>query len=218
MIIFTIVLALVVVVAAVAAAAASRRGAPATDPGAHRILDERVAAGSISEEEYRARAAVLSKRRVRAVSWTTIAVPVAVVAAVGLLVWAGGVSMAGGVWGDHDRLMGLHMGWSVEGGDAEEPVPGAAEVTVTATEMAFERATLQVAAGEPVNITLTNAGEVFHDLTVPELGFMLDAEPGQRVTGSLTVERPGAYEYLCSVPGHASAGMRGTLQVRTANN
>ena len=34
-------------------------------------------------------------------------------------------------------------------------------------------------------------------------------------TGTLTVKlvKPGMYEYLCTVPGHAAAGMKGTIKV-----
>jgi uncharacterized cupredoxin-like copper-binding protein len=48
---------------------------------------------------------------------------------------------------------------------------------------------------------------------MPELGFMLDADPGQQTSGSLTVDEPGTREFSCSVPAHAQAGRRGTREV-----
>ena len=34
---------------------------------------------------------------------------------------------------------------------------------------------------------------------------------GQTANGTFTVDTPGTYSFDCSVPGHASAGMRGTI-------
>jgi uncharacterized cupredoxin-like copper-binding protein len=42
---------------------------------------------------------------------------------------------------------------------------------------------------------------------------MLDAEAGDEVVGGLRLDEPGTYEFLCSVPGHAEAGMRGEIVV-----
>ena len=39
------------------------------------------------------------------------------------------------------------------------------------------------------------------------------AEPGETVTAGITVDTPGTYEFLCTVPGHADAGMRDTVTV-----
>jgi uncharacterized cupredoxin-like copper-binding protein len=47
---------------------------------------------------------------------------------------------------------------------------------------------------------------------------MLDAAAGQQASGSLTVDEPGTYGFLCSVPGHAGAGMRGSLIVQAASS
>ncbi len=36
---------------------------------------------------------------------------------------------------------------------------------------------------------------------------------GQSATLSVTVAKPGSYEYLCTVPGHAAGGMKGILKI-----
>ena len=36
---------------------------------------------------------------------------------------------------------------------------------------------------------------------------------GQSATLTVTVAKPGNYEYLCTVPGHAAGGMKGILKV-----
>lgn len=61
-------------------------------------------------------------------------------------------------------------------------------------------------------------GQVFHDLTIDELGLRIDVDSGQSDTAGLTVEDPGAYAFYCSVPGHGSAGMRGTLMVQGSSD
>jgi uncharacterized cupredoxin-like copper-binding protein len=37
--------------------------------------------------------------------------------------------------------------------------------------------------------------------------------PGASATLSVTLSKPGSYEYLCTVPGHAANGMKGILKV-----
>ena len=33
-------------------------------------------------------------------------------------------------------------------------------------------------------------------------------------TGTFTIERAGTYTFVCSVPGHSDAGMKGTITVQ----
>jgi hypothetical protein len=35
--------------------------------------------------------------------------------------------------------------------------------------------------------------------------------PGQSATFTVTIKKAGKYEYLCSIPGHAAAGMKGLI-------
>lgn len=189
-------------------------------PGAHakEILDQRLAAGEVGSEEYARRSATLAERRVGSPR-RPVALVVGTVALVGLLVgavaWGGGTSMGMG-WSDHDRSMAGHMGWTSVAGSADAPVPGAAAVEVVATDLQFDPTTVTITAGDPVNLTLVNDGRALHDLTIPALGFRLDADPGEQASGSLTVDEPGTYAFECTVPGHADAGMRGTLVVQEA--
>lgn len=136
-----------------------------------------------------------------------------------------GMSTAGGadgMWSSdgwpafgHGRMMGW---WN----DAEhdEPAPptieGAEEYRIVAGDLYFEPARVTVPAGTAVNITLDNRGRVFHDLTIPELGFHLNADPGRSASGGLEAPAPGEYDFECTVPGHAQAGMTGVLIVEGA--
>jgi len=102
-----------------------------------------------------------------------------------------------------------------DGDDARAPSPvaGAEEVTVIATDFRFDPDELSIRAGQPVNLTLDNRGALYHDLTIEGLGFVLTANGGELGSGSLSVPEPGRYRFVCSVPGHAEAGMSGTLVV-----
>ena len=88
-----------------------------------------------------------------------------------------------------------------------EPVEGAPEVEVSAVDIDFEPATLELTAGEPVNVKITNEGETLHDFTLEEADVHVNLEPGETKTTSLTVDEPGTYEAKCTVPGHAEGGM-----------
>ena len=105
---------------------------------------------------------------------------------------AGGGDHAGG----HEAAESIH-----------EPVEGADEATLTAVDLDFEPTTLELTAGEPLNLTIVNDGEALHDFTLEEAEVHVNVEPGTSKTTSLTIEEPGIYEALCTVAGHAEAGM-----------
>lgn len=191
------------------------RGRDGDDSGAEQALARRYAAGDIDQQEYRERSVALSASRPGrsgSSSWWPVA---AAVGAVGLLVtwllWAGMGS--GWAWNTMGRHLGS-TGASQTTGSLSQPYGDATDVTVTARDLVFDPATITVDAGEPVNLTLTNDGRVFHDLTIPDLDLMLDAQPGATVTTGITIDDAGTYDLLCTVPGHADAGMRGTLTAR----
>lgn len=220
-------LAVMVVVVAVVALVAARptnKSNPAGD--VRQVLDRRLAAGELTAAEHAHRASVLAQGpRPVASRRAGVMAAIATVALVGVLLiglLAAGAAWDGPEWGwaGHDRSMvpgmGDHMGWTSDDGSASAPVADAVDVEVVATDMRFAPTSIEATAGEPINITLANDGQVFHDLTIPDVGFRLDADPGEQTTGSLTVAEPGTYEVICSVPGHAQAGMRATLTVQPA--
>lgn len=122
---------------------------------------------------------------------------------------------AGG-WGGWGGLHAPMMGWWGPGGTSSQgaaPVAGAPTVVIEATEFAFEPNRVVTGAGEVVNITLVNRGSVLHDLTIPALGVHLVAGPGETAATGLSGPTRGEYPILCTVPGHAEAGMAGMLVV-----
>jgi uncharacterized cupredoxin-like copper-binding protein len=87
----------------------------------------------------------------------------------------------------------------------------ATSVSVTATEFKFKLSKTSVPHGT-VTFTVTNKGSVGHDFKIggkktPVLS------PGKSAKLRVTL-KAGKAAYLCTVPGHAAAGMKGTLTVK----
>jgi uncharacterized cupredoxin-like copper-binding protein len=58
-----------------------------------------------------------------------------------------------------------------------------------------------------------NVGNLPHDFKIVGRKTPL-LQPGRSATLTVRIARPGRYPYLCTVPGHAAAGMRGVFIVR----
>ena len=118
-----------------------------------------------------------------------------------------------------------------------EPV----EVTLNATDIAYDKNRIEVVAGRPVSLTLHNAGVLEHDFSIVEMprsGEVMEDDTENEMAGhdmsnvteemdvhvaaptdqSNTIDfpttTPGEYEYFCTVAGHKEAGMVGTLVVQ----
>lgn len=93
------------------------------------------------------------------------------------------------------------------------PAAGGDEIMVTAVDIDFVEEELTIPADTDVTVTLTNEGVLQHDWYVEEFDVGTELLNGGE-TGSVVVNMPaGEYEYICTVPGHAEAGMVGTLIV-----
>jgi nitrite reductase (NO-forming) len=88
-----------------------------------------------------------------------------------------------------------------------------ASVSINASEFKFSPNSVDLPVGRKVTVTLQNSGVVEHDVTIPSAGFSLLAGAGQTATGEFTVDKPGVFDFFCSIPGHKDAGMKGTLTV-----
>jgi uncharacterized cupredoxin-like copper-binding protein len=95
---------------------------------------------------------------------------------------------------------------------------GAQRVTVTVgNSMQFAPAALVVRAGQPIELTLRNGGGIPHDFALTEgvaSPVKIEAQGGRTARGAFTIDTPGTYTFVCTVPGHAAAGMRGTITAR----
>jgi uncharacterized cupredoxin-like copper-binding protein len=94
--------------------------------------------------------------------------------------------------------------------------PGASSSTTTAvdvsaTEFRFTLSRQSVPPGKVV-FTVSNRGKISHDFSIAGMTSAI-VSPGKTTT--LTVRLgSGSFLYLCTLPGHAQAGMKGTLVVR----
>jgi FtsP/CotA-like multicopper oxidase with cupredoxin domain len=99
-----------------------------------------------------------------------------------------------------------------DGGSGSTP----AAATVDLTEFALTPATVSVEGGGTLKVV--NSGSTPHNLVVSgaDLG-TADLAAGDSETLDLSGLDPGTYDLLCSVPGHADAGMTGTLTITGAS-
>ena len=92
-------------------------------------------------------------------------------------------------------------------------------VEVIMTEMRFSPNRIDARVGQSVVITIVNRGSQRHDLafTANDMPGMRAVEtltlPGRETTLSISFEEPGAYRFVCTIPGHAVAGMTGAIFV-----
>ena len=97
-------------------------------------------------------------------------------------------------------------------GAREDVVPVAGGVGMEMRDLKFSESSPQIAAGE-VTVQLANRDLFWHTFTISEL----DVDVRVPVGGerSVTFDAPaGTYKFVCAIPGHTQAGMKGTLTVR----
>lgn len=108
-----------------------------------------------------------------------------------------------------------------EGAEAKQPAEeggGAAttlQLAADPTQIAFDTTSLTAEAGK-VTIDLDNPSALEHNVAIER--------DGQEIATSATIAeaktsvsadlQPGTYTFVCTVPGHAEAGMEGTLTVK----
>jgi uncharacterized cupredoxin-like copper-binding protein len=101
-----------------------------------------------------------------------------------------------------------------QGAAAEQSAVHATTVTVTAgrpTEFHFKLSKLTVPKGLVI-FKVTNSGAIVHDFKIAGKKTP-NITPGSTKTLRVTFLKAGKYPYLCTVTGHAAAGMKGTLRV-----
>lgn len=75
--------------------------------------------------------------------------------------------------------------------------------------------TLTAKVGDTIRIKLTNIDGSLHDIVVPDFNAHSEQLTGKnsQTEISFVVNRPGEFEYYCSIPGHKEIGMKGKLRV-----
>jgi uncharacterized cupredoxin-like copper-binding protein len=96
----------------------------------------------------------------------------------------------------------------------ERPTAAAATtVQVKGGEFFFKLSTKSIARPGKVTFVFKNAGHVLHDFSIRGKKTPL-IQPGKTAKLVVTFTKKGKNAYLCTVPGHAQAGMKGVFTVR----
>lgn len=91
----------------------------------------------------------------------------------------------------------------------EQPV---CSITIEMVDIAYKPNVVTIPAGQAVQIVFPNTGHLPHDFTQDQLGLDIDVDSGE--TKTIVVNVPaGDYDFYCDEPGHAAAGMVGTMHV-----
>lgn len=86
---------------------------------------------------------------------------------------------------------------------------------VSAKEFAYTPSTITVNKGDTVSVNFTNAGTTTHNFTISEFNVASkNIGPGESDTVTFTADKSGTFNYFCSIDGHRSLGLTGTLEVK----
>jgi uncharacterized cupredoxin-like copper-binding protein len=89
----------------------------------------------------------------------------------------------------------------------------ATTIQVKAGEFYFKLSTKTLAKPGKVTFVVKNVGRVEHDLKIDGKKTPL-IKPGKTAKLVVTFKKKGKYPYLCTVIGHAAAGMEGVFTVK----
>jgi uncharacterized cupredoxin-like copper-binding protein len=85
-------------------------------------------------------------------------------------------------------------------------------VSVRASDLKFALSRKVVPKGTVI-FKVVNKGAIAHDFKIKGKRTPL-LNPGQRATLKVVFTKTGKYPYLCTIPGHAAAGMKGVVTVK----
>jgi uncharacterized cupredoxin-like copper-binding protein len=95
----------------------------------------------------------------------------------------------------------------------QQTAVSATTVQVKGSEFFFRLSTKSIAKPGKVTFVFKNIGHVSHDFKINRKTTPL-IQPGRTARIVVTFKKKGKYPYLCTVPGHAAAGMKGVFTVR----
>jgi alcohol dehydrogenase (cytochrome c) len=102
---------------------------------------------------------------------------------------------------------------SASGNTASSASVQGTAIQVKGGEFFFRLSTKSAAKPGPVTFVFKNVGHVAHDFKINGRPTPL-TQPGKTAKLVVTFKKKGRYPYLCTVPGHAAAGMKGVFTVR----
>jgi uncharacterized cupredoxin-like copper-binding protein len=89
----------------------------------------------------------------------------------------------------------------------------ATTIQVSGGEFFFKLSTKSIAKPGTVTFVFKNVGHVLHDFHISGKSTPM-IQPGKTAKLIITFKKAGKFSYLCTVPGHAAAGMKGVFTVR----
>ena len=128
-------------------------------------------------------------------------------------------------------VIGLGLGVATGPASGQVKAPNAQKVTVInvtvgkPTELAFKLSKFSAIPAGSIVFNVKNVGLGFHNFKICTTPVATAAKNscvgkatailknGQKATLTVVLTKSGKYEFLCSVPGHAAAGMKGLLGV-----
>ena len=98
-------------------------------------------------------------------------------------------------------------------GKSSEPTKTATDgaITVTAHDVRFDVGEIKTEPGT-LTVTFKNEGAMQHDFKIDGTSLILKANAGKSDTGSVELAE-GTYDFECTIPGHKTQGMKGTVVV-----
>lgn len=92
---------------------------------------------------------------------------------------------------------------------------GVTEITIEGFEYGFDPEEFSINRGDTVRVIFRNTGILAHDWAIPDWNITTpEIAGGQEATLEFKAEQMGSIRFICTVPGHETLGMWGTLEVR----
>jgi len=97
--------------------------------------------------------------------------------------------------------------------DATAHAAATTTVSVSGKEFSFHLSKTSISKPGTVTFVFHNVGTMKHDFSIGGKKTAL-ISPHKTAKVTVTFHKKGRFSYLCTVPGHAKAGMRGAFTVR----
>ena len=111
------------------------------------------------------------------------------------------------------------LGIALLSAGCQTQLSGQGTIDIALEDLRFVPNYIYVKVGVPITVRITNDGSERHDLNFEALhmpgleGVEAILDPGETRTLTLTFDQPGTHTFICSLPGHATAGMTGAAFV-----
>ncbi|KRT62534.1 MAG: nitrite reductase, nitrite reductase (NO-forming) [Chloroflexi bacterium CSP1-4] len=123
-------------------------------------------------------------------------------------------SGGGAVWTYAPQTPGASQPAGSPSAEPSQPTtggPSLGTLEISGFDIGFKPNELTVDKAGTYTIKFTNTGQIPHDFS-PEGGSATIVDPGQTATIDINVPQAGL-KFSCTIPGHAAAGMTGTIVV-----